>query len=102
MVVAYNIIILEHVTLYVYSDVGCICIQQSVLAVVHFHTSLPLAGLCTNALSPFVSPYVNVAVSGGYSGALVRKFAFSGGSTSGLVKKYKVHIHWNSVWCQRL
>ena len=40
--------------------------------------------------TPFVSPYVNVAVSGG-DGALVRKLAFSGGCASGLVKKCKVH-----------
>ena len=38
---------------------------KSVLAVVHLCTSLPLAGFCTNTLSPFVSPYVNVEVSGG-------------------------------------
>ena len=55
---------------------------QSVLAVVHLCTSLPLAGLCTNSLSPFVSPYVNVKVSGG-DGALVRKLAFSGGCANG-------------------
>ena len=47
---------------------------QSVLAVVHLCTSLPLAGLCTNTLSPFISPYVSVEVSGG-DGALVRKLA---------------------------
>ena len=62
MVVVYNIIF-EQVTLYVYGDVGCICMWQSVLAVVHFHASSPLAGLCTNTLSLSVSPYVNVAVS---------------------------------------
>ena len=50
----------------------CICMWQSVLAVVHLHASLPLAGLYTNILPPFVSPYVNVEVSGG-DGALVRK-----------------------------
>ena len=45
--------------------------------------SLPLAGFCTNTLSPFVSPYVNVEVSGG-DGALVKKtLAFSGGCASG-------------------
>ena len=49
---------------------------QSVLAVVHLRASLPMAGFCTNTLSPFVSPYVNVEVSGG-DGALVRKLAFS-------------------------
>ena len=52
------------------------------LAVVHLHASLPLAGFCTNTLSPFVSPYVNVEVSGG-DGALVKKLAFSGGCASG-------------------
>ena len=78
-----------------------ICMWQSVLAVVHLHASSPLAGLCTNALSPFVSSYVNVAVCGG-DGALVRKLAFSGGCTCGLVKKCKVHTHWNCVWCQWL
>ena len=59
-----------------YGDVGCtcICMWQSVLAVVHLRTSLPLAGFCTNTLSPFVSPYVNVEASGG-DGALVRKLA---------------------------
>ena len=53
-------------------DVGCtcICMWQSVLAVVHLHASSHLAGLCTNTLSPFVSPHVDVAVSGG-DGALV-------------------------------
>ena len=52
------IIIFGHVTLWVYDDVGCtcICMWQSVLAVVHLHASLPLAGLCTNTPSPFVSP----------------------------------------------
>ena len=57
-----------------YGDVGCtcICMWQSVLAVVHLRASLPLAGFCTNTLSPFVSPYVNVEVSGG-DGALVKK-----------------------------
>ena len=70
---------------------------QSVLAVVHFHASSLLAELCTNTLSPFDSPYVNVAVSGG-DGALVRKLAFSGGCASGLVKKCKEHAHWNCVW----
>ena len=80
-----------------YGDVGCICMWQSVLAVVHFHASSPLAGLCTNALSPFLSPYVNVAVSGGGGGALAQKLAFSDECASGLVKKYKLHIHWNCV-----
>ena len=51
---------------------------------------------CTNTLSPFVSPYVNVEVSGG-DGAHVRKLAFSGGCASGLVKNCKVHTHWNCV-----
>ena len=60
----------------------CICMWQSVLAVVHLRASLPLAGFCTNTLSPFVSPYVNVEVSGG-DGALVRKLAFSGECASG-------------------
>ena len=68
---------------------------QSVLAV-HLRASLPLAGLCTITLSPSVSPYVNVEVSGG-DGALVRKLAFSGGCASGLVNKCKVHTHWNCV-----
>ena len=72
---------------------------QSVLAVVHLRASLHLAGLCTNTLSPFVLPNVKVEVSGG-DVALVRKLAFSGGCASGLVKKCKVHTHWNSVWCQ--
>ena len=58
---------------------------QSVLAVVHLRAGLPLAGLCTNTLSLFVSPYVNVEVSGS-DGALVRKLAFSGRCPSGLVK----------------
>ena len=57
-----------------YGDAGCtcICMWQSVLAIVHLHAILPLAGFCTNTLSPFVSPYVNVEVSGG-DGALVKK-----------------------------
>ena len=55
----------------------CICMWQSVLAVVHLRASLPLAGFCTNTLSSFVSPYVNVEVSGS-DGALVKKLAFSG------------------------
>ena len=75
-----------------YGDVGCMCMWQSVLVVVHMHTSSPLAGLCTNTLSPFVSPYVNVAVSGG-EGALARKLAFSGGCSSGLAKRCKRHTH---------
>ena len=66
-----------------YNDVGCtyICMWQSVLAVVHLCASLPLAGLCTNTLSPFVSPYVSAEVSGG-DGAHVSKLAFSGGCAS--------------------
>ena len=62
----------------------CICMWQSVLAVVQLRASLPfkLAGFSTNTLSPFVSPYVNVEVSGG-DGALVRKLAFSGECASG-------------------
>ena len=60
---------------------------QSVLAVVHLRDSLPLAGFCTNTLSPFVSPYVNVEVSGGDKSTcnlqVVRKPAFSGGCASG-------------------
>ena len=44
---------------------------------------------------------VNVAVSGG-GGALVRKLVFSGGCATGLVKKCKVHTHWNCVWSQWL
>ena len=36
----------------------------------------------SDTLSPFVSPYVNVEVSGG-DGALVRKLAFSGECASG-------------------
>ena len=57
----------------------CICMWQSVLAVVHLRASLPLAGFCTNTLLPFVSPYVNVEVSGG----VVRKLTFSGECASG-------------------
>ena len=59
-IILYIIIILGHV----FGDVGCICMWQSVLAVVHFHASLSLVGLSTNVLSPFVSPFMNVAVYG--------------------------------------
>ena len=69
-----------------YGDVGCTCIWmwQSVLAAVHLRASLPLEGFCTLFLylSPFVSPYANVEVSGG-DGALVRKLVFSGECASG-------------------
>ena len=70
---------------------------QSLLAVVHLRSSLPLAGsvpIPYHHLSHYNN--VNVEVSGG-DGALVRKLAFSGGCASGLVKKCKVHTHWNCV-----
>ena len=81
-----------------YGDVGCtcICMWQSVLAVVHLRTSLPLAGFCTNTLSPFVSPYVNVEVSGG-DGALGLPSLV--GVPVGKGRNVRC-THTESVWCQ--
>ena len=82
-----NIIIFGHVTLYVNGDVGCtcICMWQSAGSCV-LARRLAFDRIVYNTLSPFVSPYVNVEVSSGWA--------------SGLVKKCKMHTHWNCVCCQ--